>query len=411
MGFWKNRQIEQGELGFSSMPGEYVCDRHVDDYALEALIREHASQPQCSFCDRQADEAIAADADAVLEHIARCLKREWCDPVEVLFYDKEDDRWAGSVYDFEDVLGQEGEWPFCDDNFETFVLDAFRESAWTPNDPAALGENEALQFSWREFKDTVKHRTRFVFVLLDKPADPGEPGWAVRLGGDMLRELAELINRYGLVAELAEGTVLHRIRVHRADQAPAAARELGTPPEKHASQSRMSPAGIPMFYGATDQATAHAETVTDDTEAATAATFTTTRAARIVDLDRLPRVPSLFDLSEQAIKSRPSLGFLAGFRYDVSAQIERDDRIHIEYVPTQVVCEYLRYVFRDAEGQPVDGLGWESSQRPGGHNIVLFVGNEHCLQPDEPAPGGIFAGALALRLQQVQPVVTTAASA
>jgi hypothetical protein len=406
VGFWKNRQIAQDEMGFAAPPGCYVCDRHVDDYALEALIDEKASESECSFCDRRADEAIAADTDLVLEHIARSLEHEWTDPVNVLFYDSEDDQWAGAVFDFEEVLGEEGEWPFSGDSFETFVLDAFRDSTWTGRDPAALGENEALQFSWRGFKDTVKHEARFLFVLLDEHDDENasEPGWPLRLGGAMLRELGDLINRYGLVADIPEGTQLHRIRVHGVDEHPTTAKALGTPPSQFARQSRMSPAGIPMFYGATDIETASAETMTADVKAATKATFSTTRVARIVDLDRLPAVPSFFDLSEGAIQNRPSLGFLDGFRHDVSAQIERDDRIHIEYVPTQVVCEYLRHLFRDQDGHPVDGLAWESAQYKGGRNLVLFARNEQCLEPDEPPPAGLDEGRLALRLTNSSPL-------
>ena len=251
MGFWKNRQIEQDELGFSAAPGYYVCDRHVDDYALEAVIREEASEPECSFCDRRADEAIAADTDLILEHIARSLQREWTDPINVLFYDSEDDQWAGAVFDFEEVLGEEGEWPFAGDKFEEFVLDAFRDSTWTGRDPAALGENEALQFSWRQFKDTVKHEARFLFVLLDEHEDENEnePGWPVRLGGAMLRELGELINRYGLVTNLPEGTPLHRIRVHGIEEHPTTAKALGTPPIQFARQSRIGRTFKEAFTG------------------------------------------------------------------------------------------------------------------------------------------------------------------
>jgi hypothetical protein len=50
-----------------------------------------------------------------------------------------------------------------------------------------------------------------------------------------------------------------------------------------------------MVYGATDEDTAYAETIAPQTQAATAATFATTLPARLVDLDRLPMVPSLFD--------------------------------------------------------------------------------------------------------------------
>jgi hypothetical protein len=331
----------------------------------------------------------------------------------VLFYDDESESGYGGadVYDFEDVLRVEGEWPFRGDAFEEFVLDAFRESTWTGDDPAALTESEARRYSWQLFTETVKHDARFLFVLLEKPDEEDEPGYPLQLGGAMLRELGDLINRFGLVIDLPEGETLHRVRPHEPSEDPTTAKSLGTPPPEKASQSRMSPAGIPMFYGATDLPTAYAETVTEDTEAAKAATFTVSRAAHIVDLDRLPDVPSLFEPSEEAIRDRPSLGFLAGFRRDVSRPIERDNRIHIEYVPTQVVGEYVHHLFRDTHGNPVDGIAWESAQRTGGRNVVLFVRNEQCIEANAPAPSGWDEGKLALRLASHRPLDLTAGSA
>jgi len=125
------------------------------------------------------------------------------------------------------------------------------------------------------------------------------------------------------------------------------AKDLGAPPPEAAAQSRMSPAGIPMFYAADDAETALAETVDPPrtrVKAATIGTFETTDDCRIVDLRRLPAPPSYFDDSPEARALQAPLGFLHGFRHDVSARIERDGRIHVEYVPTQVVCEYLRHV-------------------------------------------------------------------
>lgn len=400
MGFFKERELEQSELGFSAPIGYYVCDQCVDDYALEALIREAATELECSFCKRRESTPIAADTDLILEHMARCLMREWDTPEAVLYHDPESESgYAGQVLDLEEVLGEEGEWPFANDAFERFVIAAFSQSTWTRRDPAAITENEALRLSWSLFQDTVKHKARFLFVLLPRSDEDDDPGWPVRLGGAMLEELGQKIKRYGLLADLPEGAVLHRIRVHEPEERPTTAKALGTPPNPLARQSRMSPAGIAMFYGATDEETAYAETITTDTKAATAARFATTQAARIVDLDTLPAVPSLFDESPEAIESRPSLGFLAGFKYDVSSQIERDDRIYIEYVPTQIVCEYVRHMFRDRQGRPVAGLAWESAQRRGGRNVVLFVENEQCLEPAEP-PSTSTSGTpmLALRL-------------
>ena len=410
MGDW---QIQQWEQGFSAPFAAFVCDRHVDDYALEAVINENATGIDCDFCDREGKEPFAVDVNLILERLSDALRRNWTDPNNVLFYDDESESGYGGagVYDFEGVLGAEGEWPFCGDAFEEFVLDAFRESTWTGDDPAVLTESEARSYSWQLFTETVKHDARFLFVLVEEPDEEDEPGYRLQLGGAMLRELGDLINRFGLVIDLPEGETLHRVRPHKPDDDPTSAKCLGTPPPEKASQSRMSPAGIPMFYGATDLPTAYAETVTKNTRAAKAVTFTTSRAARIVDLHRLPDVPSLFDLSDEAVRDRASLGFLAGFRRDVSRPIERGDLIHIEYVPTQVVGEYLRHLFRDTHDNPVDGIAWESAQHEGGRNVVLFVRNEQCIEADAPAPSGWDEGKLALRLASHRPLDLTAGSA
>ena len=242
MGFFKDRQIDQGELGFSSPPA-FVCDRHVDDDVLQAIIHEEASATHCDFCQRRGEEPFAADAHVVLTQVAYAVHQNWTDPQNVLFYDSESDTgYAGSVYDFEEVLEEEGEWPFKG-ALGAFVSDAFRESTWTGRDPAALAENEALNYSWRLFTETVKHQARFLFVLLEDPDEEDEPGYPLRLGGAMLRELGELIDRFGLVVDLPEGETLHRVRPHRLDDDPTSAKSLGTPPPRKASQSRMSPAG------------------------------------------------------------------------------------------------------------------------------------------------------------------------
>jgi hypothetical protein len=76
----------------------------------------------------------------------------------------------------------------------------------------------------------------------------------------------------------------------------------------------MSPAGIPMFYGASERDTAIAEVMDKDDDVASVGRFVTSDDAWIVDLDRLPEVPSTFDEDRQ--QRRNPLRFLHGFRYD-----------------------------------------------------------------------------------------------
>jgi hypothetical protein len=234
-----------------------------------------------------------------------------------------------------------------------------------------------------------------VFALIEHDPDPEyvDPGEPVQRGAAMLRELGRLIVAYQLITEIPASREVYRVRVDDAAADHGTAAALGSPPRDSARQSRMSPAGIPMLYCAEDLATALAETV-DPTrgagKVATVATFRTTEECRVVDLARLPDVPSIFDARRESTRERAELGFLHGFWRDVSAPIERDDRVHIEYVPTQVVSEYLRYLLRDAEGRGVHGLAYDSAQAAG-RNVVLFIDGSHCLDPGEPPPfeGGV----------------------
>jgi hypothetical protein len=404
VGFLKNRQIEQSELGYSSPASDYVCDECVADDALKALVAEKAVAEQCGFCGRQEDHPIAADTDDVLNRIGRSLQREWDDPNNVLFYDSEEETgFAGAqVFTTDEVFWEESV-SFGNDEFERFVLDAFSDAQWCQRDPYALTKGEALRFSWDMFRETVKHHARFVFALIEHDLDPAyeDPGAPVQRGAAMLQELGRLIVAYQLIVELPANTTLYRVRVDDAGEHHSTAAALGSTPPEIARQSRMSPAGIPMLYAAENIATALAETadpVRDAGKVATRATFRTTEAARVVDLGQLPSVPSIFDPRDEATRERAELGFLYGFRRDVSTPIERDNRIHIEYVPTQVVSEYLRYLLRDGERRGVDGLAYDSAQAAG-RNVVLFLDSSRCLDAGEAPP---VAGALCVELAAVE---------
>jgi hypothetical protein len=391
VGFYKQRQIEQGELGYSSPGSDFVCDQCVADVALKALIAEEAVADRCGFCGREEDRPIAAETDDVLDRVGRSLQREWDDPNNVLFYDSEEESGfiGAAVLDTGEVLGEERVLPFANDSFERFVLDAFIDAQWCQRDPYALDPGEALRFGWDGFRQTVKHEARFVFALISHDVDPEveDPGEPVQRGAAMLRELARLIVSYSLVSEIPARRTLYRVRVHDAGEDLRTAAGLGSPPRDRASQSRMSPAGIPMLYCAEDVDTALAETVDPNRDAgkmATVATFRTTADCRVVDLRRLPDVPSIFDPREEGTRERAELGFLHGFRRDVSAPIKDVDRIHIEYVPTQVVSEYIRYLLRDAEGRAVDGLAYNSAQAAG-DSAVLFLDGSQCLDAGDHA--------------------------
>lgn len=163
---------------------------------------------------------------------------------------------------------------------------------------------------------------------------------------------------------------------------------MGPPPRNVAnSSSRMSPPGIPMFYGAFDEETALLETIRKEgTHTVTTATFETLLPLKVLDLSDLPLVPSLFDPNSR--HRRTGIKFLRSFVTDVAKPIDRGGSEQTEYVPTQIVTEYFRHVFRDAKGDPISGIAHPSSRKQGRVCCVLFFENEHCCDKlDETGSG------------------------
>jgi len=91
---------------------------------------------------------------------------------------------------------------------------------------------------------------------------------------------------------------------------------------------------------------------------------------RVVDLSQLPEIPSIFD--SDCHNEREIIYFLYDFVNEISKPVQKDGTEHLDYIPSQIVCEYFAKVFRTEDGKPVDGLAYKSAILPGGINIVLF---------------------------------------
>ena len=171
--------------------------------------------------------------------------------------------------------------------------------------------------------------------------------------------------------------------------------ELGPLPEDKATQAnRMSPAGIPMFYGCDDEDTALREAASGSGFFAVGE-FETMRPAVLLDLTDIPKVPGLFEHVPdfQAIDPRRTLRFLDHVAGEMSRRIERDDRVHIEYVPTQVVTEFIRAKVIWGESK-VDGIRYASSVKKGHTSYVFFADQSNVV--GTPAFGVAYDGWLRL---------------
>ena len=222
----------------------------------------------------------------------------------------------------------------------------------------------------------IMHERRFFFQ--DYGSDPYEPDlYSPR---EVLRTIFEYAEQMDLLRPLPQGAQLYRARYEgckRKYQSPA---ELGPPPEEAAIQSnRMSPAGIPMFYGADDEETALRETY-NCPGYYVVGKFEIRRPGVLLDFTAIPPVPSLFEQIPDTAEDRPRrlLKFLHHVAEQVSVSIDRDGKEHLEYVPTQVVTEYIRDQLT-WENLRVDGIEYYSAVHPGHVSYVLFADQSNVL--------------------------------
>ncbi|HEY3295256.1 MAG TPA: RES domain-containing protein [bacterium] len=223
---------------------------------------------------------------------------------------------------------------------------------------------------WRRFCDLIKYDRRF----FDDAAE------------DALKQIFVGLEQLGCVVpkghylpflELEAGTPIYRAREARSDRQAfefldAPAKELGPPPRAMRRAGRLNAAGIPVFYGAFNAETCVAEIRPHVGCYVVVGKFTATRILRVIDLTAAsvePIPPNIFDpcfaeLNDCYLR----LKFLNVFHSLVTQPIHPDEE-PIEYVPTQVVAEFL------SNKMNLDGVIYTSAQVEGEDhcNIALFA--------------------------------------
>lgn len=384
MGFLKHQMEDQEAQGWS-FSDKFVCSRCVSDYALEEEIVS-CSEPEhrCDFCG----SSPAAEMDVLLAAFVTGLMSEYGDAND-----------EGVSYE-----GREGgyqwhrkwnTWDLIDDFWDVLVgpglIEAVKEAVhdrvWVERDFAWPRKDEALQDAWERFSHVVKHQRRYVLWLKEDPAEVG-----IEYGGEIpvhtvLDEIGTMLEKVGAVAELPAGSRFWRAHPHPENRPPkGTGKRLGTAPvEESKRANRMSPAGIALFYGSEDLETAAAEVAGhSDEKFITAGLFQTSEGMTIVDLTKLEAPPSMFDEKRSHLR-RPLL-FLHRFVEEVSKPA-RPEWEQLDYVPTQVMTEYLLHIFFD--GKAVKGFLYPSAQT-GRPSVVLQVPNEDCcdIEPGQQPPSG-----------------------
>ncbi len=224
---------------------------------------------------------------------------------------------------------------------------------------------------WRQFREAILHRQRFfndpakaflaeIFDGIQNQSDIDDKPAFYRLspGDEPLFYRARLVADEDAFREIAKD----------------AAGQMGPPPATLRRAGRMNAAGIAVFYGATEKETAVAELRPAVGSLISMAAFRVHRPIHVLDLTRFTRAGRQLDIfAKNQMVRATQWAFMQSFASEISQPILPGDE-HLEYVPAQVVAEYLTNQplrWRGSEVTP-DAIIFRSAQRDGGKNIAVM---------------------------------------
>ena len=371
--------------------GTRVCAECVEEDELRAYIQDVDGRVGCSFCEQ--DDAPTCNFLQLMEHVKECIEAEYDMAANCLAYESAEGGYLwNDIWDTDTLLTDQVGIGLPRDN-QGELLEAMVEclgghADWCDRNPYGEDPLDTLRDGWAKFCQVIQHETRFFLDRWKRLPPPFGVG-ADPTPAQMLNAIGDHIARLDLFRTLPVDTQLYRVRFCKDGKSCRTPADLGPPPvDKAIVSNRMSPPGIVMFYGALDSDTALAETV-DKPGLYTVATFRNRLPLHLCDFTRLPEIPGFFArIPDTRPWERRDAQFFHDLVDDFSRPIERDDRVHIEYIPTQVVTEYLRLQFHHEHGmQPLDGILYPSSRRAGYAAVVLFVDRTVVTGVEPVAPG------------------------
>ena len=379
-------QMEEDRVRGYSVPerGEkFLCSDHFSDPYLRDYIKLHGTLGECSYCGSRGTVLDLAD---FVEYIGIRLA-EYLEDIDNAglflassFYDDGDEEIPGFIRrcgyiapedaDFYesnlDAMDDFGLIPDSDSLYEDISSSLYLENK-IRRDPTSLLLSDELSLLWSRFSNLVKYQQRYTFFKSSLFDEESLLHSSSSLS-DILTELSSLVRR--VEDTIHTGVVLYRCRPATKTDTVTGFTDLTSPPARVAKANRLSPAGIPMFYGSFDKETPLAETrnYAKSLPLIYRGSFETTKDLRVVNLCNMPKLSFWMPSGWQ------EYSFLYQFHKEISKPIAEGDNPEIEYIPSQIFTEYLRYLCKSSIGEPYDGIVYQSALTKR-RNIVLFFDN------------------------------------
>jgi len=372
MGQAKQRMIELDAQNISNVPDKNLCIKHIDDNAIKSFIRKNYRIGYCDYCGK---ELKVISLESLLEFMMLGISNFYEDAANFMSYDGRQGGYLGDTFDPNELIQERIGLETAPFELTEDIVNSIDDIAWSEPDMYYSNEQDELMYKWSFFKNLIKHKSRYLFQQ-NQYSKNGEKAFTI------LKEVGQITKSLKLIKKIEKGTIIYRCRQHHSSKVVREKEKLVSPPEKYAIYpNRFSPSGISMLYSAFDPTTAFLETISREDKkknTITISKFKLKKEIYVVDFNRLPHIPSIFDLKK--VKTHYLIRFLHDLVKDFTQEIKKDGKEHIEYVPTQVVTEYFRYPFNKNRQNIIEGIVYPSSKNKSESSSVIFWNNEECME-------------------------------
>lgn len=201
-----------------------------------------------------------------------------------------------------------------------------------------------LELQWDSFAEGIKHQNRF--FLSDT------------LDLDVLEStLLSFAKTYPV------DHVFYRARI---SDEPLECNQLGKPPIEKATSGRANPIGIPYLYVSDSEQTTLYETRIALHESISVGQFVLNKPLQVISLNGITDYGP-FEIQDKGftldefIEIRP---YLIKLEDELSKPVRKQD-VHLDYLPTQFLCEYIK-------SKGFDAIEYRSAMNAEGYNLAVF---------------------------------------
>lgn len=235
-----------------------------------------------------------------------------------------------------------------DDYFSDIYSQVWKDKCWFDNEHFHLSQ-------WQTFCENVKHKARYF----------SHPSFNTTEALQNFSQLFEKLEHYESL-EIYRARKINSLHEKITIKSNPSC-ELGKVPIQYAKNNRFSPVGISYGYFALDETTALKETRITNEHVAVGR-FSIDNNLKLIDF-RQSTMKAKVDIFNEELDSSLycQQQFILEFLKDVSKPITDDDQL-LEYVPTQIMAEYIWHL-------EYDGFLFDSSQNENGVNLVVFEAN------------------------------------